>query len=252
MKPIRPAYKTITAKEDRDLILRAERRIGAEWPEFMLHDPVADLLDACYDELPEYQFVITTADQNEPLAIGNSIPLLWQDKPECLPDEGWDWAITRGIEDFRAGRKGNLLCALQIVVFSENRGRALSGITVDAMKAIGREHSLEALVAPVRPSRKCDHPLVPIDEYITWTDGNDLPFDPWMRVHARLGARLVKPCHRAMRITGTVAEWEGWTGLHFPRSDSYLIPGALVPVDIDLENDLGVYLEPNVWMHHPL
>ena len=29
-----------------------------------------------------------------------------------------------------------------------------------------------------------------------------------------------------------------------------LVPGALVPVKIDLEQDAGVYVEPNVWVVH--
>ena len=31
----------------------------------------------------------------------------------------------------------------------------------------------------------------------------------------------------------------------------YVVPGALVPVEIDRERDEGLYVEPNVWMVHP-
>ena len=55
-----------------------------------------------------------------------------------------------------------------------------------------------------------------------------------------------------MRITGTVSEWEKWTGQKFPESGTYTIYGALVPIDIDREADRGVYIEPNVWMYHSL
>ena len=55
-----------------------------------------------------------------------------------------------------------------------------------------------------------------------------------------------------MTITGTVAEWEGWTGMLFPESGDYVVPGALELVTIDREADLGTYVEPNVWMHHQL
>lgn len=55
-----------------------------------------------------------------------------------------------------------------------------------------------------------------------------------------------------MRITGTIAEWEKWTGIKFAESGRYVIPGALVPIEIDLENNLGTYIEPNVWMVHEL
>ena len=53
-----------------------------------------------------------------------------------------------------------------------------------------------------------------------------------------------------MRIPGSVGEWESWTGLRFPDSGCYVVPGALVPVEIERERDEGVYVEPNVWMHH--
>ena len=34
------------------------------------------------------------------------------------------------------------------------------------------------------------------------------------------------------------------------ESGSYLVPGALVPVEMDVGKDRGVYVEPNAWMFH--
>jgi hypothetical protein len=48
-----------------------------------------------------------------------------------------------------------------------------------------------------------------------------------------------------------VADWEEWTEMTFPESGAYVVPGALVPVEIDRERNEGVYVEPNVWMVHP-
>jgi hypothetical protein len=53
-----------------------------------------------------------------------------------------------------------------------------------------------------------------------------------------------------MTITGSISEWEGWTGMSFPESDPYIVPGALTPVDMNLESDMSIYEEPNVWMSH--
>ena len=53
-----------------------------------------------------------------------------------------------------------------------------------------------------------------------------------------------------MLISGSVREWEKWTGLKFPQSGEYVVEGALVPVNVDVEEDIGVYVEPNVWMVH--
>ena len=38
----------------------------------------------------------------------------------------------------------------------------------------------------------------------------------------------------------------------FSESDAYVVPGALSPVKMELERDLGSYEEPNVWMRHPV
>ncbi|MFZ5979146.1 MAG: hypothetical protein ACOYVF_00805 [Candidatus Zixiibacteriota bacterium] len=244
-------YRLITGAENPELVRKTAARIGAEWPEFMLHDQTANLLDDCYKKLPDFQFVLTASENDPPVAIGNSTPLLWEDKIENLPDEGWDWALKKGIDDNRRGRRTNIICALQIVVFSENRGRHLSGRAVKAMKLVGSKAGLKGMIAPVRPNRKPEFPRQPIEDYIKRTDDDGRPFDPWLRVHQRLGARIIKPCHKAMYITGTIAEWQAWTGMVFDKSGLYDIPGALVPVAIDIDRDKGIYIEPNVWMYHP-
>ena len=55
-----------------------------------------------------------------------------------------------------------------------------------------------------------------------------------------------------MTIAGTIAQWEDWTQMSFPETGKYIVPGALLPVEMDCENDSGVYLEPNVWVEHQL
>ena len=107
------------------------------------------------------------------------------------------------------------------------------------------------LIVPVRPSLKSRYPLVPMEAYIRWQNDQGLPFDPWLRVHVRNGGRIVKVCPLAMRIEGSISDWEGWTGMRFPESFDYFVPGALNPVEMNVETDRGLYLEPNVWIDHP-
>ncbi len=38
--------------------------------------------------------------------------------------------------------------------------------------------------------------------------------------------------------------------MKFPKKGKYLISGALKPVSFDLEQDVGIYIEPNVWVKH--
>jgi hypothetical protein len=123
---------------------------------------------------------------------------------------------------------------------------------IEVMRNLALSKRFESLVVPVRPNLKSSYPLAKIDRYVEWKGEGGLPFDPWLRVHARAGGKIVKVCHRAMTITGTVSEWESWTRMRFPDSGQYVVPGALVPVEVDLARDQGNYVEPNVWIHYQL
>ena len=81
------------------------------------------------------------------------------------------------------------------------------------------------------------------------TDGE--LFDPWMRVHERLGARIGPPSPKSLLITGSVAEWESWTGMSFPTSGDYTFPEGLAPLHVDTIAGRASYWEPNIWMIHP-
>jgi hypothetical protein len=39
-------------------------------------------------------------------------------------------------------------------------------------------------------------------------------------------------------------------GVSFPESGRYEVPGALDLVEIDREQDRGLYVEPGVWVRH--
>jgi len=93
--------------------------------------------------------------------------------------------------------------------------------------------------------------LTAIDRYVTWRREDGQLLDPWMRVHERLGARVATSLPRSLRITGSVGEWESWTGITFPESGDYVFPEGLTTVHIDRLTDHELYWEPNVWKVPP-
>ena len=97
------------------------------------------------------------------------------------------------------------------------------------MLEIARQNGLGALIAPVRPSWKERYPLMSIKDYAAWRRADGLPFDPWMRVHERVGAAVLKPERRSMRITGSIAEWEEWTQMRSPGAATICSQAALRP-----------------------
>lgn len=77
-----------------------------------------------------------------------------------------------------------------------------------------------------------------------------LALDPWIRTHQRLGARILAAAPESQILTGTIAEWERWTGMVFPETGDYVIPEGLSLLRLDRSADQGTYVEPNIWMRH--
>jgi hypothetical protein len=124
----------------------------------------------------------------------------------------------------------------------------MSRLLIESMRDLAAREGHSALIAPVRPTWKERYPLTPMERFVHWTRDDGLPFDPWLRVHARLGAELLEVCPASMRVEGSREEWESWTGMRFPDDGEYVVPGALVPVRF--AEGRGTYVEPNVWMRH--
>jgi GNAT superfamily N-acetyltransferase len=249
---MKPDFMPANFGDRPDLISPAKEICNAAWPEFMMHDEIVnEHWGRLYEDYPEYQFALLEPGSGHIAAVGNCIPMERRVAPERLDDGGLDWILKEVFEGKPGGRpSGRTLFALQIVSAPSWRGKAVSTMAVQQMIEIGRTHGCSSLFAPVRPNRKSLYPLTLMERYVAWKTGEGMPFDPWMRVHARLGAEIVKVCPESMYISGTVAEWENWTGLLFPESGEYIVSGALVPVIINLSEDFGLYLEPNVWMYH--
>lgn len=154
--------------------------------------------------------------------------------------------------DREAGRSPTVASALWIVVAADRQREGLSARLVGALREAAARAGLRALIAPVQPTLKARYPLIPMDEYAAWTDASGAPFDPWLRVHWRLGGTIAGVCSRSMTIEGSVEEWEGWCGMAMPASGRYVVDGGLAPVDVDRDADVGTYVEPNVWVRHDL
>jgi GNAT superfamily N-acetyltransferase len=222
------------------------------WPEYNIHseDP-ENYWGRLPDEFPGFQFVLYDDETDELIARGRTIPCVWDGTPEGLGD-GITPMLAAAFEARRLGQDPTALCALAAEIRPRFQGRGLADRMLDEMAELARGAGLPHLIAPVRPNLKDRYPITPIEEYVAWTRDNGEPFDPWIRIHTRRGGEIVKPIPHSMPITGTVAEWEEWTGMRFPGDGQYTFPAGLAPVEIDHGLDRGSYWEPNVWIVHTL
>lgn len=222
---------------------------GENWPAFVQADAVAvRYWGEMFTVFAEYQFLL--CDENDQLiAAGHALPLYWDGSIAGLPT-GFDGALENGFSDYTNGIIPNVLCGVSIVIAANTQGQGLSEMMIRAMKNSAELDGLGQVILPVRPSQKSRHPHVPFAEYITWQRDDGLPFDPWLRVHHRLGSEILVIAPQSMVVTGTIPQWVEWTGMEFPTSGAYPVVGALVPVVIDHDNNTGLYEEPNVWLRY--
>ena len=237
--------QVVTYAERPDLAARTNEAEDT-FAEFMHHDPITDLhWHKLREELPEFQLVLYDDERDLVVGRGQTIP--------ASTEDGLPGGVDDLLERYFGGgprEEQDVLSALVAIVDRRRQGEGLSALLIEGMRRVAASAGLASLIAPVRPTRKQEFPLIPFERYVGWTQQDGLHWDPWIRLHARLGAEVLEVCPASMRIEGTVGDWEGWTGLTFPDDGDYVVPGGLVPVRF--AGGTGVYVEPNLWMRHPI
>lgn len=99
-----------------------------------------------------------------------------------------------------------------------HQGAGLSRGLLHAVRANVQLRGLHDLFGPVRPTGKSREPGVSMTEYAARVRGDGLPQDPWLRVHVRASARVIKVCPASMTISDTLPQWRIWTGLPLDRT----------------------------------
>lgn len=250
MKPARDCpdwVEAVTAAERPELWqrVREDDLFRDVWPEYNNHgNDTPVYFGALIPRFAEYQVLFLDRRTGRVVARGRTIPFGWDGTLDDLPP-GID---ALGIRAVREDGPPTALSALAAEVDKEYQGAGLSRLLILTMAELARAHGLRALVAPVRPNHKDRYPLTPIDRYAAWHRPDGLPFDPWMRVHARIGGRILRTEPRSLHIAAPLRDWEAWTAMAFPEDGQYVFPGGLAPLTAG--GGEGDYWEPNVWMLH--
>jgi GNAT superfamily N-acetyltransferase len=214
------------------------------FPEYMHHnDPGAKYWDRLYTDFPEFQVALVD-DGDELVAEAHAVPVPWDGTLEDLPS-GWDEGFVRGMTSDRAP---TALQALAISVLPERQGQQLSSRMIAVFRDNARAAGLGSVLAPVRPTSKSSYPLIPIEEYIAWRREDGAHFDPWIRIHERVGGEILAAAPESMLMRAPVSDWEEWTGMRFPADGEYVFPGALATLVV--ADGIGTHVEPNVWLKH--
>jgi GNAT superfamily N-acetyltransferase len=243
------SYTTHTLVEKQDYREKINRLSDEAWPAFLQHGDITRW-GLLFEMFPAYQLLLCDPDGSL-AAVGHTVPITWDGRVSDLPQTIED-ILIRAERTYEDQKTPNTLCALAAMVSAEYQGKGLSSKVIREMKAVASEHGCSSLIAPLRPVWKSRYPLIPMERYVTWQREDGAPLDPWIRVHRRLDAEALCVAPNTLTVEGSIADWESWTGMTVNGSGLYLIPGALQPVKMDCESDVGRYEDPNYWMKHPV
>ncbi len=206
---------------------------------------------AHYDELlerfPDCRLCMMEVESGEMVATGMCVPLRVTGDT-ALPGDGWDWIVDTAAAQH--GRGATMLGALSISVPEVHRSRGFARDMINAMRASAIMQGLGGVIAPVRPSAKCQHPLEAMDRYVAWKDDHGRIYDPWLRSHVAAGGQIQGVCATSMVVEQPICFWEPWVGSKIGQSGDLTVPGALAPLHINADAGTGRYVEPNVWVVH--
>jgi hypothetical protein len=225
--------------------VQMEVLFSSGWPAFISADRLAEeYLPQVRERFTRFELVVL--DEEVPVAAGWAVPIRWDGTREGLP-AGYGDSLRRALEE--EGEATTLVvCGAQ--VHPDRTGAGLAGTLLGAFRDLSVTAGYDHVIVPLRPTMKPRYPLTPIDVYAAWIREDGLPLDPWLRTHVRMGASVLDVAPRSQVMTGTVAQWEEWTGMALPKSGEYVIPGGLSTLHVDHDADEGIYVEPNIWVQH--
>jgi hypothetical protein len=244
------------------MTLRVERSNSRVWseeqmealfaegfPKFISADiAVKEYIERVREYFPHLDVMMIDESDN-PVATGWGVPISWSGEVVDLPSSFAE-VLRRAIEVHDSGLESNTFVICGAVVDPGRKGSGTATELIRALSGVGQAEGVTRVLAPVRPTRKHLYPLFSIENYASWVREDGLPFDPWLRLHVRLGARIVSLAPEAQTMLGTVRDWEEWSGISLPVSGEYIIPQGMSVLRIDRGADLGTYVEPNIWVQH--
>ena len=248
-----PRYNLVTSEKREYFFQEVNEILRKSYPRFLIEDfVISEPWNQLCSVYPEFQFGLVEVESKKMVAQGSCLPLPWHQSLDELPNTGCDWALMTCLDAQSNKIIPTILSAASIAIVPEWQGKGLSQMLLDYMQELARYHQYTTLILAARPTLKHLYPLTPIERYISWQNETGFAFDPWLRANLKRGAKLLGICDRSTVMNDTIPNWERLSNMRFPETGSYIIQGAIAPLEIDCESDRGTYIEPNVWLSYTI
>ncbi|OFZ23897.1 MAG: hypothetical protein A2202_02495 [Bdellovibrionales bacterium RIFOXYA1_FULL_36_14] len=220
------------------------------WPNYLIEESDLDICDDKKTGKGQYNdFLLVglrSRDDQRLIAFFSGVTIFIDVHSQRLPDEGWRFAC----QAFENNAHPNSLCLLSANIHPDFQGQGIAEFLIEFAKEEAKERKLTFLLAPVRPTNTYKFPNISFDEYCALKDGNGRIFDPWLRLHKNLGAEILNICKTSILVSASIRRWNEWLGHSISTGE---IPHkGIVPLQIDLEKKVAMYIEPNIWVRYSL
>lgn len=217
------------------------------WPKFHVQnngDPMIAHADKLALICPPYSIIGLTNGQLTTVCLFVSL----YSENSALPISYED-IILKSYQTYLDGKKANMGSGLLFVGSTNNRSTRKYYLEKIFQKFI--KDGIKDIIAPIRPILKSRYPLIPLSEYAQWKDHKGQHWDPFLKEVTNISnAQVLGVSKNPLIYKGTVKQWEAWTGLTMQSSGLYIHPDAQSPIKIDMEQDLGIYEEPHIWIKY--
>jgi len=237
---------TTNMKESPHLMAECEKLFLNSFPKFV-NNP--NLIPNPYG-IGDLDHIVVFRKQEKIVALGAAVPFDWSGNVKDLPT--FDHLLRSGIKIQSGNQVFNSLVGFAICVAPDERGKGLAGRVISEMKSYARQKGCKHFLIPARPSGKHLYPLQSLAEYSKWRRRDGKLVDNWLRVHENMGAKFLYAMESCDVYSGPLKEWTDSTGLMFPTSGSYVVQGALSPLQVDVEEGIGTVSEGNFWVEHAM
>jgi GNAT superfamily N-acetyltransferase len=239
-------FAITTLAEDPSLRARIGDFEDDSFPKFLNEEPTwIKTRDEILSSFARTHYFVVDRDTGKLAGLCINVPFAWTGETSDLP--GYNELLQRCLIERREAKVPTALAGILGAVAPEYQSQGVSrlflGAAVEALGALG----LRNYLSPVRPSNKQFYPNFSIDEFLSWRTPNGDLIDPWLASFVRGGSKMLGVAHDAITMTASCTQWSEWTGMRFPVSGHYVIPGCHRLLEVDVGRGIGRYAEDHVW-----
>jgi len=239
-------FAITTLADDPSLRARIGDFEDDSFPAFLNEEPTwLETRDDILTSFASMHYFVRDTEANKLAGLCINVPFAWTGEVDNLP--GYNELLRRCLAERSLGLAPTALAGILGAVAPEYQSRGVSRLFFQAalrgLVAGGMQHYL----SPVRPSRKQLYPNFSIEEFLSWRTADGELIDPWLASFVRGGSKMLGIAHAAITMSAPCTQWTQWTGVDFPVSGSYVIPGGHRLLEVDVRSAVGQYAEDHVW-----